>query len=96
MKQIKRFREGGSEYPLVLRLALNWYVPRMREFAKIVIPANTGKIMDSYRPLENEQAAIEDYADDLKVFLRKAKVTDSNLNSKEAINEDIFEIYLND
>jgi hypothetical protein len=58
----------------------------MTGFANIVISAAAGKVMDSYRPLENEQKSIDDYADDLKVFLRKAKITASNLNSQEASN----------
>lgn len=90
MKQIKRFREGGSEYNLVQRLSEFWLLFRLRGFAKIDIPAATGKIMDDYRPLENEQESVEMHAEDLKDFLRRAKETDTKRNDTGGGNEDIL------
>jgi hypothetical protein len=95
MKQIKRFREGGSEYKLVQRLSKFWLLPRLRGFAKIDIPAATEKVMGDYRPLENEQEKVEMHAEDLKDFLRRAKETDTKKNDTGGDNEDILFEYLN-
>lgn len=77
-------------------MAKNWLLPRLRGFAKIAIPVPASKIMDSYRPLENEQETIIEHALDLKDFISRAKATDEKLNNNEENDDDIFQVYLRD
>ena len=63
-KQVKRFKIGGKQWPLVEKLSEKWFIPLMRNYAstKMTFDINNAgvgeqfhRFFDEYRPLHTEQ-----------------------------------------
>lgn len=54
-QQVKRFQPDGKLYNHVENLVNEFFVPLLTIFAEVKLPAAASKLMDEYRPLDNEE-----------------------------------------
>jgi hypothetical protein len=54
-KQVKRLQPEGKLYSHVEDLVNEWYLPLLEIFAGVMLPPAASKLMDEYRPLNNEE-----------------------------------------